>query len=103
MKSKAEETFALHVRVLHLPEPVREYRFFESRRWRIDFAWPDLKVAVEIEGGTHTGGRHVRGDGFEKDCEKYNCLSEMGWRLFRYTSRQVLDGRAIEQMKRILG
>src|SRR5687768_16750315 len=30
-----------------------------ARRWRFDFAWPELKVAVECDGGTFTGGRHV--------------------------------------------
>jgi very-short-patch-repair endonuclease len=101
-KSKPEETLALHIRFFKLPSPEREYRFHPDRRWRVDFAWPDLKVAVEVEGGTYTQGRHVRADGFEKDCEKYNALEELKWTLLRYTSRMVQDGRAIDQIRRII-
>lgn len=101
-KSKPEEEFALQLRALKLPEPKRDYRF-HARRWKIDFAWPDRKVAVEIEGGTWSGGRHVRPQGYEDDCEKYNAMIEMGWALYRYTSQMVKDGRAMNQIERILG
>lgn len=102
MLSASEERFALQVRVMHLPAPEREFLFHPTRRWKIDFAWPDREIAVEIEGGTYSGGRHVRPEGFELDCEKYNALAERGWRLFRFTSKMVKDGRAIDQIGRVL-
>jgi len=40
-------------------------------------------IAVEIEGGVWTGGRHTRGAGFRQDMEKYNEATAMGWRVFR--------------------
>ena len=39
-------------------------------RWAFDRAWPDLKVAIEIDGGTFSRGAHVRGKGIENDHEK---------------------------------
>lgn len=69
----------------HLPMPVREYKFHPDRKWRIDFAWPSHKLAIEIEGGVWTRGRHIRGKGFLNDMEKYNELARMGWCLFRFT------------------
>lgn len=60
-----------------------EHRFHPKRRWRFDVAFPALKVAVEIEGGVYTGGRHTRGSGFIKDCEKYNEASALGWTVVR--------------------
>jgi len=33
-----------------LPAPVFEYRFHPSRKWRFDIAWPERRVAVEVEG-----------------------------------------------------
>lgn len=101
--SGAEQLFLLQVRAEKLPPPETEYRFHDKRRWRLDFAWPDRRLAVEIEGGVYTGGRHVRGDGFEKDAEKYNTAAEMGWTVLRYTPRFVRDGSALEQVKRVLG
>ena len=68
-----------------LPEPVREYAFATPRRWRFDFAWPEAKVALEVEGGVWTQGRHTRGSGFLKDVEKYNEAVRRGWRVFRCT------------------
>jgi very-short-patch-repair endonuclease len=55
----------------------------------LDFAWPEQKVAVEIEGGVFSGGRHTRGAGFVADCDKYNALAAAGWRLFRFTEKHL--------------
>lgn len=73
-------------------KPVREYRFYSDRLWRFDFAYPDRKIAIEVEGGTWTGGRHTRGRGFEGDCEKYNTAELLGWRVFRFTTGMIERG-----------
>ena len=92
----------LQLRADKLPEPVREHKFHERRKWRFDFCWPDKMLAVEVEGGIWTGGRHTRGDGYEKDAEKYNAATEMGWRILRFTPKYLRSGEALEQVKRIL-
>jgi hypothetical protein len=69
---------------LFLPPAVAEYKFHPTRRWKIDYAYPEKKLAVEIEGAVWTGGRHTRGSGFVGDMEKYNELAAMGWRLLRF-------------------
>ena len=99
--SPGEEAYALHCRVDGL-KPEREYRFCE-RKWKVDFAFPMHHLAVEIEGGTWTAGRHSRGAGYEKDLEKYNRLTLMGWRLLRFTTQMVMSGEAIETTKAALG
>jgi len=66
-----------------LPAPVAEHRFHPTRRWRFDLAWPEQMVALEIEGGVWTGGRHTRGAGYLKDIEKYSVASAMGWCVIR--------------------
>lgn len=93
--SPLEELFALHVRAMRLPKPEREFRFDSERKWRADFAWPDIKLIVEVEGGTASGGRHVRPDGFERDCEKYNAATLSGWRVLRVTSKMINSGAAV--------
>jgi hypothetical protein len=82
---KAVDPFLGLCRAARLPVPVQEYRFAAPRRWRFDYAWPDRLVALEVEGGIWTGGRHTRGAGFEKDIHKYNAAALVGWRLFRTT------------------
>ena len=76
-----------------LPAPETEHRFARllKRQWRFDFAWPQQRVAVELEGGqfSRSPGRHQRGTGIEGDCEKYNAAVKLGWRVLRYTTRQI--------------
>ena len=77
-----------------LPEPVSECRFAPPRRWRLDYAWPKHKLALEIEGGIWVRGRHNRPIGFKKDLEKYNTLTLMGWHLLRVTPDDIRNGTA---------
>jgi very-short-patch-repair endonuclease len=102
-ESPLEARLALHLRACKLPEFEREYYFARPRLFRFDFAWPELKVAAEVEGGTWTGGRHTRGDGFERDAEKYNLAALAGWRVLRFTAAMVRDGRALETIRKAIG
>lgn len=86
-----------------VPIPVAEYRFHPTRRWQFDQAWPALLIAVEIDGGGFVQGRHSRGAGVEKDCEKFCEAALLGWRIFRVTPRMVRDGRALGYLERFLG
>lgn len=83
-----------------VPNPVPEFRFAPPRRWRLDYAWPDHKIAVEVEGGIWSGGRHIRPKGFLADLEKYNELAILGWRLIRVTPQQIRSGEALRIIER---
>jgi len=87
-------------RKLGLSAPEREYRFDPERRWRFDYAWPSLKVAVEIEGGIWIRGRHVRPTGYLADLEKYNRAVVLGWRVLRYAPHQL--GRLEHDLRTLL-
>lgn len=76
-------------RVDGLPMPTPEYRFHDTRKWRFDYCWPDHKLALEIEGGVWTRGRHTRPSGFLKDMAKYNAAARLGYRVFRCTPTQI--------------
>ncbi len=95
-QSELEDAFAFQLRALGLPEPVRQYRFHHTRRWRFDFCWPEHMLAVELQGGVYTQGRHTRGAGYAADCEKANAAVMLGWRLLRFTGDQVNDGSALQ-------
>jgi very-short-patch-repair endonuclease len=85
-----------------LPQPVKEYKLIPYRRFRCDFAYPDIKLAIEVEGGTWSGGRHTTGSGFEKDCEKYNEAAILGWTVIRVTGKMInsIDLVALKFVKR---
>jgi len=100
--SEPELILESHIRYAGLPSPVREYRFNTERKWRFDFAWPALMLGVEVEGGTHTGGRHTRGTGFAKDCEKYNTAAIEGWKVLRFPTEQVKTGEALTMIEKAI-
>lgn len=100
--SDLERTLDTHLRVAGLPAWETEFIFHPVRRWRFDFCWPALLVAVEIEGGTWTKGRHTRGAGFAGDCLKYNEAALLGWLVLRFTAEQVRDGTALEYISAAL-
>lgn len=93
--SDLERILFFQLRAARLPAPELEYRFHETRRWRFDFAWPELKLAVEIDGGTWSSGRHTRGVGYEADCEKTAEAAIAGWRIMHFNNKMVEDGRAL--------
>lgn len=98
MKSRLEETLAIELRAMGLPEPKREHHVCPGRRWRFDFAWPDRMLAVEVDGGQHVRGRHNRPAGFENDCSKINQAQLLGWTVLRYTGRMVMNGTAAKEI-----
>ena len=90
--SEAEELFYSLVKDSELGLPHREFRFAPVRRWRFDFAWPDIMLAVEIEGITGgKGGRHQRVRGFLSDAEKYEQAMLLGWTVYRVPGSWVKE------------
>jgi len=89
------ELFVAWCRLMRLPDPVAEHRFHPTRNWRVDWAWPDARLALEVEGGLFglgkpcpvCGRRKVAGhtsiQRLKDDLEKYNELALAGWRLVR--------------------
>jgi hypothetical protein len=61
--------------------PAREFRFSPPRLWRFDMAWPDERVALEVDGGQYVfgGGRHNS----DADRDKMNSAAALGWRVLR--------------------
>jgi len=99
--SEGEELFVHQCKVLCL-HPEREFKFHPNRKWRFDFAFHDVKLAVEIEGGVWTQGRHLRGKGFEADCIKYAEAALLGWTVLRFSTGQVISGEAIGYVEEII-
>jgi hypothetical protein len=97
--SNLEEALAEQLVAHGAPPFTREHRFHPKRKWQLDFAWPEIRVACEVEGGVWTGGRHTRGAGFTADCEKYNEAAVLNWLILRVTGQMVNDGRALHYIQ----
>lgn len=68
---------------------IPEYKFHPKRKWLADFYHEGSKGLIEIEGGTYSGGRHVRPGGYGDDVLKYNEAARLGYTLQRITTDQM--------------
>lgn len=83
------------INAYQLPEPTREFCFLDDRKFRADFAYPDMRLLIEVEGGTYGRGGHSSHAGISRDVEKNNLAVINGWRVIRCTGEQVTNGMCI--------
>lgn len=81
-------------------EVVKEHMFHYTRQWRFDYAIPDLKVAIEIDGGVWDYGRHNRPQGYINDMEKLNNAASLGWLVLRFTTHDRLMMSTLSLIKK---
>lgn len=94
---KAQQVDTLHSKVLAqlvgFPDPTTELLFHPKRKWRFDYAWEEQKLALEVHGGIHSGGRHTRGRGFVEDRAKMNEATLLGWTVLEVTPEHIKSGQ----------
>ncbi len=72
-----------------------------GRKFRLDIAIPDKLLAIEVDGWEFHGKFK---EGFHKDREKQNLLTEHNWRILRFTAKEIyqnLEG-CIDTIRRTL-
>lgn len=94
---------------------VTEYPFAldEGRKFRFDFAFPGLSVAVEIQGGARAvrytkegkmlGGAHHSPEGRRRDMEKMNLAMKLGWRVIQGEWKDIEDGSTAKIIDELIG
>ena len=117
--SKLEDLLLTQIKAMGIPHPEQEYRFAAHhvgmgrgirerllraglKDCRFDFCWPDLMLAVEVEGGIFVNGRHTRGKGFENDMEKYHHAQRLGFTVYRCGSRLIKSGESVQLIKAMI-
>jgi hypothetical protein len=111
-KDQTEATDAQILLEIHLHELgfsfQPEFKFHPDRAWRFDYMItcpsPDgisPNFALEIEGGIFTQGRHLRAGGYLKDMEKYREAAMLGWKVFRFSPQEILNGTCHQFLQRI--
>jgi len=89
--------------------PVPEYHFAPHddrgpvRKWRFDLAWPSHRLAVELEGGLFTGGRHGGHRSVVRDVEKRAVAAALGWRVLPILASHITSGYALTIIEAALG
>lgn len=75
----------------------QEFKFDTTgrRKFRFDFYVETLKLGIEFEGigfskdGTARKSRHTSVTGYTMDCTKYNLATSQGYRILRYTAKNI--------------
>ena len=103
--ARAAEATAIRIRFAqkcvenNLMPPVFEHRFHPKRLWRMDYAWPESKVALEVDGGIWINGGHNRGAQIVKTWEKENRANVMGWHILKCEPKTLMSEQTINLLK----
>jgi hypothetical protein len=114
MKLPAVDTLFLLLCREGLPEPEREYRPFDGRKFAYDLAYPGARLGIEVDGGTFGRGKrcpacgrcragaHSSAKDINRDREMLNLSTLAGWRLLRFTTAEAASGAAVDTIRRAL-
>jgi hypothetical protein len=104
MRSEPDPVFLALCAEAGLPAPECEHRFHPDRKWRFDFAWPEHRVALEVEGGVWVrgGGRHNRGSGYLRDMAKYNEAARLGWVVVRTIPSKLAKPATVRMVREVI-
>jgi very-short-patch-repair endonuclease len=81
-RSDLEDAFLALCRRHHLPRPAVNRRV---QGMEVDFSWPAHRLVAEVDGFRYHGTRAA----FERDRVRDATLTAAGWRVVRFTDRQV--------------
>lgn len=72
-----------------LPEPTKQFRpeWLRPTNGRVDFAYPEFKLIIEGDSRRW----HLLMNSFEIDRQRDNSAQIAGWRVLRFTWRQIID------------
>lgn len=101
-KVDPEKVFRALLKQEGIPAPVSEFVFAPPRKWRFDYCWDGMGVALEVEGGLWIQGRHSRGAGMLNDMEKYNRAAVLGWAVLRVSPDNLCSRETIEMLRKML-
>ncbi len=101
-ESPLESRAAMVMRDAGLPVPVAQLEIRDDAGLigRVDFAWPDQMVVLEVDGFSAHGYRAAS----ERDQRRQNRLVASGWRVLRVSHGGLVDpARIITDLRRSLG
>jgi len=89
--SELEKRFLGLVKDANLDRPVSQVIVPWLSPWeRVDFAYPDRRLVVEVDGRAF----HTDAEAWERDRRRDQLAAAAGWRVLRFTWRQIVRDRA---------
>lgn len=101
-QSPLESMFRVLVYLAGLPEPVEQFVIRQDGVFvgRADFAWPSVRLLVEIDGYEF----HSSKDAFVADRRRQNALVLSGWRVLRFSAADLRNrsDEVVDELRRAL-
>ena len=90
-KEKYQDEFIRLVKIELGLEVWPEFYFSTERLYRLDYAIPDIKIGIEVNGGVWAKGNsgHSSGTGIMRDYEKSNLAQSLGWKILSVVPSQM--------------
>ena len=98
-----------------IPEPVYEHKHIKKRQFRLDIAWPEYTVGIEVQGGIHPlprkrkdgtvvvmPGAHGTPAGIRRDNEKSNLSLLEGWSVLKVEPKELCTTDTAEMVKQLI-
>ena len=98
--SAAEDELAALFRKERVKGWKRQHRYVPGRMFRADFAFPEQKLIVEVDGGVFNRRAHGSVAGIIADMQRTNLAAINGWRVMRFRPDEVSKQpeRVVEQV-----
>lgn len=106
-KEFAELSLKLHLRSSELIKSldlklIHHHKFMDSRKFEFDFAFPDLKLAIEVQGGIWITSGHTKGKGIKQDHDKNQNACALGWQILYCCPDDIKKGVAIKFIEKTI-
>ena len=106
-KEFAELSLKLHLRSSDLIKSldlkwIHRHKFMVDRKFEFDFAFPTIKLAIEVQGGIWIVGGHTKGVGIKQDHDKNQNACALGWQMLYCCPDDIKKGIAISFIEKTI-
>jgi very-short-patch-repair endonuclease len=94
VESELELEFVRFLRKHGFVEPQRQYWIIEGAfKARVDFAYPDQRIAIEVDGFES----HGRREPFDRDHDRSNAITSLAWDVLHVTKAHIVEEKKLIQ------
>lgn len=100
-RSRIEQQMSDQIKEAGLQPPIEwpsQHKPFPDRKFVVDFAWPDIKLVLEVDGAVH----RIKGT-FKSQFERGFYFLRDGWRVLHVGGDDVRGGAALYWLKELMG
>ncbi|MFD1770869.1 hypothetical protein [Sphingobacterium suaedae] len=101
-REKYQDPFITFVKMELKLDVWPEFYFSTERLYRFDYAIPEHKIAIEVNGGVWAKGKsgHSSGTGILRDYDKSNLAQSLGWRVIILVPKNLMTDESLKILRK---